>query len=376
MRRTHAERPASVLRNFLFGFSPNPRPMDFLPFHNISQEAPCVVVDSMHPDAAATLSHWRGAPVPDQFRADTSTEIVIKALRAQDACMNLPFVSNNHFDIDGGLGVWAMINPELALIHAETLIQAALIGDFREYDPAHPSADRALKLVCWINEEEKSRFYEPFGEKNEAEASVPKYHYFLPLISAFLEDPDRFATSWQAEFDRVQADIQSLNERGSRILYPELRVLVVRHPEPLHYYALFQQSRAADLVLMQFSDQRYELEYKYTGWVDTADRRQFPRLPFDALADRLQQLEKEALTWWGNSVMDTGPSMRLGGEQLTKAERFAHPYEREIRSSSIDPDRMLEEVLAFYRRAYQKIGPASRWSWADMRKAAVSAGLI
>ncbi len=343
--------------------------MEFLPFSQIDAHKPCAVVDSRHPAAAATLSHWRGAAVPEYLRADTSTEIVLRALGRRHPSTQLPYVSNNHFDIDGCLGVWSLIHPSLALANADVLTQAALIGDFREYDPAHPAADLALKLVCWINHAEKRHFYVPFGDKQEAVACLEKYAYFLPLIANFLKNQVEFKEQWQGEYQQVKEDLASLEANGTREMLKDIRLLRICHPRPLHYYALFHASAQADMVLMQFSEQRYELEYKYSTWVDTTTRSIFPRLSFGPLAARLNARENSALQWQGQSIMDTGPSLRLGGKELTKAARFAHPFEREIHSSSIDPESLMQEITRHYREAYAGIETRTRWTWAGMRSA-------
>jgi hypothetical protein len=46
--------------------------------------------------------------------------------------------------------------------------------------------------------------------------------------------------------------------------------------------------------------------------------------------------------WVANSLTDTGPLLRLQrrGENLTKAQRYGHPFERPVYSSSIPPRKM------------------------------------
>lgn len=349
--------------------------MIFLPFHDISRENPCAVVDARHPEAAATLSHWRGAEVPDALRADTSTEIAVKAAIAGHPSSKLPYVSNNHFDVDGCLGIWALLNPLLAAKYKDVLIQAAQIGDFREYLSEHPASDLALKLVCWINALEQERFYRPFGRKEEAVTCIPKYEFFLPLIGEFLNNPEQQRSIWQPEYDQVMTGLDQIKSQGQALLVEDIRLLIIEVPEPIHYYALFSQFSSVDLVLMMYADNRYELEYKYTGWIDTVSRNQFPRLPFDRLVSRLNELETSPLSWWGNSMMDTGPSVRLGNPDISKEMRYAHPFEREIHSSGISPIAMKEEIIHFYREQLHHISPQNQWTWQQMRDAAERVGL-
>ncbi|MEO0472248.1 MAG: DUF6687 family protein [Bacteroidota bacterium] len=340
--------------------------MRFLPFHDIRQHKRVVVVDSRHP-LALMLSHWRGAQNPTGLEDDTSTGIVLNAIRTRHDSLSYDWVSNNHFDIDGFLGVWAMLYPEKALVHESTLREAALIGDFREYNPAREGADAALKLVCWINHLEKTHFYQPFGEKDEARSCVPKYHYFLHRLAAFLDEPTRFEADWQEEYQMIQTHCQQLTRSE---IDTDIRLLRVEAKEPLHYYALFGQSREADMVLSQYSGNRYELEYTYTSWVDTAHRLHFPRLHFDPLAQQFNQLEENGC-WVGDSIMDTGPQLRLErkGDQLSKAARYAHPFEREIHASSINPTTFAKMIRDFYHEKLAFLSPMRKWTWAAMRSA-------
>jgi hypothetical protein len=61
-----------------------------------------------------------------------------------------------------------------------------------------------------------------------------------------------------------------------------------------------------------------------------------------------QQLDVQ---WVANSLTDTGPLLRLQrrGESLTKAQRYGHPFERPMYSSSIPPRKMqVSLVLDMY----------------------------
>lgn len=330
---------------------------EFLPFRNIrSHFSDTVVVDAHHPKVPA-LSHWRGAATFPEFHADTSTGIVLNALAADHPVTRRPYITNNHFDVDGFLGIWALFEPELALQHRVLLEEAAEIGDFREYDPARPQSDMALKLVAWINEAERQHFYRPFDARMEIRDCPPKYAYFLPQMCAFLADPDAFSSYWQPEYERVQADVQQLASQAGAILRIDaLRLLVVRTSDPIHYYALFGQSRECDMVLSIYDHHRYELEYKYTTWVDT-HRLSFPRIDLAPLADLLNAEETSEHSWTADRRMDSGPILRLAGDTLTKAERFDHPYLRPIHSSSWSPEHLFHAIDTYYANAYHNILP-------------------
>ncbi|GAA3955770.1 DUF6687 family protein [Hymenobacter algoricola] len=350
----------------------------FVPFAHLRRQ-PTIVVDSTASGAALVLAHWRGAPTPAALRDDTSAGSVLRALHAPATPgLAAPAVTANHFDIDGFIGVWSLLHPALALRHERLLRLVAALGDFRELDWAEPLARPALQLVCWLNAREQALFYPPFGapalRRREDEASAEKFAWFLPRFAAVLENPEAGRTDWEPEYRRVEAAmavVQSAATHSRR--YPESGLAVVETPAPLPYYALFGPTAGADLVLSLYEGQRYEFEYKYTTWIDLASRPTRPRLPLPALAAKLNALETSAHRWTCDGITDTGPLLRLAGDTLTKVQRYADPDQRPIYASSIRPEALEQEVVAFFRARYAAIAPRRCWTWAEIRAAGESA---
>ncbi|TGE08178.1 DUF6687 family protein [Hymenobacter fodinae] len=346
----------------------------FVPFSQLRQQ-PTIVVDSTGLGAALTLAHWRGAATPEALRDDTSAGSVLRALRAPaTGGLDAPAVTANHFDVDGFVGVWSLLHPELALRHEHLLRLTATLGDFRELDWYDPLADHALKLVCWLNAEEKARFYEPFGaparRRREDEASAEKFEWFLPRFQEILENPEVGRAAWEPEVKRVQQAVAHMQSTVTTTrAYPEIGLLVVCTPVPLPYYALFGSSGGFDMVLSLYDENWYEFEYKYTTWIDLESRSTLPRLPLSGLAACLNGQEQSPHQWTFDGVTDTGPLLRLDGKRLTKVQRYADPDQRPIYSSSIEPETLEQEVVAFFRERYARIQPRRYWTWAEIRAA-------
>ncbi len=345
----------------------------FVPFAALRQQ-PTIVVDSVGLGAALTLAHWRGAATPAALRDDTSAGSVLRALhRPETPGLEATAVTANHFDIDGFVGVWALLHPALALQHEALLRLVATLGDFREIDFAQPGAENALKLVCWLNAEEKARFYEPFGaparRRREDEASAEKFAWFLPRFADILNNPEAGRATWAPEYERVRQAVAIAQGPGTRRTdYPDAGLVVVRTPEPLPYYALFGPTAGFDVVLSLYDDQRYELECKYTTWIDLESRPTLPRLALAPLAARLNALEASGRAWAADGLTDTGPLLRLAGpRKLTKAQRYADPNHRPIYASSIAPETMEREVVAFFRAGYANVQPKKYWTWAEVK---------
>ncbi|MEQ8624041.1 MAG: DUF6687 family protein [Vicingaceae bacterium] len=337
----------------------------FIPFHSIKSEK-AIVVDGLHPKSLV-LSHWKGANTHPSIAADTSGEIVLNAIKENFQGIDTPSISATHFDIDGFVGVFALFYPELAMEYFDVLKQMAIIGDFREFESGNEAAETALKLCCWMNTVEKEKFYRPFGEKEEMELCVEKFNYFLPLFPRVLTQLDDFKADWAKEYEEVKEGLNQLATNGKVSRHLDLGLFIRETSNPIHYYALFSETSGFDMVLSCYSKNRYELECKYTTWIDLASRKSLPRINLKPLADKLNELEQNSFMWKVDKITDTGPILRLEKEKLEKADRYANPTEREIYSSSIDKNKFVELVLQFLTNAFQQIEPKGFWTWEEMK---------
>ena len=107
--------------------------MPFVPY-NHSRGIPNVIVDGTSNESTVlTLSHWRQSGTPEELLADTSAEIVFKYLDSPKYHVETDVVSNNHYDEDGLVGMFAFMNASLAQRHRDLLIDVAEAGDFGIY---------------------------------------------------------------------------------------------------------------------------------------------------------------------------------------------------------------------------------------------------
>ncbi|QCK13473.1 DUF6687 family protein [Mangrovivirga cuniculi] len=341
--------------------------MKFVPFHNIPEPEKCLAVDCTH-RKALPLSHWRGSSSPEDLHDDTSAAICLNAIET-GLTQEYKYVTNNHFDIDGFLGVWSVIEPELAIKNKQLIRQAALIGDFRELpDLTDPINDKALKLVCLINKIEKDHFYAPFEaqdqEDKESSACIEKYEYFLPRLKSYLNDINKYADYWKEEYDSV---LDGLTNITSNDYDESIRLTVIHAEKPIHYYSLFKETENSDMVLSVYPENRFELEYKYTTWVDT-NRLSYPRVDLTPLSEKLNALEKNPGIWAGDKITDTGPILRLSREKLSKAQRFDHPFSRPIHKSSIPKEEFLDIIRSFFEEAYGNVKPQNNYTWEEIKE--------
>lgn len=340
---------------------------EFIGLHHVKSRS-VIMVDGSYLPNALILSHWKELN-RQPFADDTSTGIVLNGLLQNPEIINdWQYVTATHFDIDGFLGVWAVFYPELALSYCHVLEHAAKIGDFREFEYQNSDAHEALKIVCLLNALEKKLFYPPFGTKQEAKSCVAKFEYFISRFSHMLTHISHYQKEWITEFEKVLSDCKILYSHYSSIQkYPAIGLTVIRTPKPLHYYALFGATIGTDIVLSIYPNNQYELEYKYTTWIDLVRRPTLPRVFLDKLASTLNQVETSGYRWAFDKITDGGPMLRLNNVSLTRQEKFDNPYTRNFASSSISSDEIEKIVVDFFEKAYRTVIPQKNWTWRDIR---------
>jgi hypothetical protein len=343
----------------------------FIPFHELNDRE-AIIVDGAH-SSGLILSHWKGQNKIEGIADDTSAGVVINAIIHNIPGLAHDLITATHFDIDGLVGVWSLFEPSIAVQYEKVLKAVARIGDFRELDLSREEDDTALKIVCWIDAEERNRFYPPFGDDHEMKACAEKFAWFLPRFADAVKDPDQYRNVWGRDYLRIKNDHEVIHGSASNIsVYKDIGLARIQTPDPVSYYALFSATHGSDIVLSMYSNNRYELEYKYTTWVDIVSRPTLPRIYLQPLCDQLNALETSGKKWFCDNINDTGPVLRIENSELTKAERFAHPTEREIFSSSIAPEIFEKTVIDFFAKAYKNIQPKKNWSWQEVRS--VSSG--
>src|SRR5687767_13123576 len=98
------------------------------------ENTPKLSVDGTVPNSVH-FSHWEGNETPEELKADTSTEIALNLVASphrDEFTRGIDLVTNNHFDTDGVLSVWTVLNGARALDFRDRLIPAAVAGDFSE----------------------------------------------------------------------------------------------------------------------------------------------------------------------------------------------------------------------------------------------------
>lgn len=306
----------------------------FLPYERAHEiAADDLIVCDCYYHRGLNLTHLYSERVPPRYRANTSTETVLNWLADESAVKpgaSARFVTCNHWDIDGMLSVWSVLNPDLALANRELLVAAAHLGDFREFDHRTTLGMQALRLCCILNRVEADEFCLPFGDLNDAtmefEVSAKKFEYFLPRFADWLRDPDAFVPLWRPEYDDVMRDIAAI-EAGEvaidEIVAPAISVVKTRRP--LHYYAIFSHVRGG-AVLTEISEPHYiEFEYRYETAVGRNDKTVMERCDLSDVATALNRNESAPGACWVFDNINEGGSMlrpEYSDKPLSREDRY------------------------------------------------------
>lgn len=314
--------------------------MRYVPYGPELEGVPNVIVDGLANAATVlALSHWPRSATPEALKADTSAEIVFNYLRSPAAHTlraNAEAVSNNHFDIDGLMGLWAMLNPEEALEHVELVIAIAECGDFERW-----SGEHAAKAVCALHgleNMESSPLFEMLAAIDDpGERMAYLYNEMFPFVPVLLRDIDSLEEFWRDEYERIIAG-RRLFEAGNAGLkeMPELDMAVFTLPEDVHPIAINERTQCSRVVLVN-EEFRYVVKYRYESWVEYQSREFPPRIDLDPFADFLQTFEGNPGYWKADDVASIVPLLRLQDE------------EEDIAASSITPGLFVNLLAQFLR---------------------------
>lgn len=322
--------------------------MKYVPYTKLTG-VPNVVVDgAAQEDTVLTLSHWPRNCSPAEFRADTSTEMVLSYLTMPGAdkryAPKVRVVSNNHFDEDGLCAVWAMIHPSLALQWRELLVDVATAGDFSTY-----RRPQAAKVVFTIRSHAGLHTL-PGAEKLQGDDGTgsAQYQALLPLLERFLEDTDRYGPYWDAEWSAMLRSKTAM-VTGQVELYeaPNVDLAVAQAPEALHPMVLYNQTQRLR-VLTALPGGYYQLRYRYETWVQFASRPVKPRVDLTPLLPRLQELEKSPVQWTFDGLSASSPVLQPVGSDGQPAP------------SSLKLQALVDELVAFFAR--EQDNPALQWN--------------
>jgi hypothetical protein len=313
-----------------------PRALQFRGYEELD-DTPHVMVDgSARSTSVATFSHWPSSPTPTWLARDLSAEIVLAYLRAVAGELPVPrgagaglsslvasvevaeAVTNDHFDEDGVMSVFAMVEPLAALAHAGLLVEAASCGDF---GVVHD--DEGAKVAFSL---------EPLAAAEGAEGTSDSYAAVLPVLPELLEHAERFARFWGDDFaaleegraalgdGRVQLDDSGTAGADLCVVRRNpvsgARLLGAEGGRPISEVAINSATPASRILC--FDGDRCELTLRYEGWVRYISRPIPKRPDLVPLAERLSAMEPAGIEWEAELVGTIIGHMAPAGEARTE----------------------------------------------------------
>ncbi|MBL8776373.1 MAG: hypothetical protein JNK12_10590 [Acidimicrobiales bacterium] len=298
-------------------------PLSYVPYAELAGRPNVIVDGSAAEGTVLCLSHWPGTPTPADLRADLSAQMAFRYLRSFDRHGDARLVSNNHFDQDGLVSVFALADPAAALAHEDLLTDVAAAGDFGTY--RFRDAARASMIIAAYADEARSPLREALA--GSADPSGLLYRTMLPMLLEVAAAPERHEDLW-AEEDACLTDSERcvVDEVGLEEV-PELDLAVFVVPEGapdagghrfggrwsagLHPMAVHNATRRGALLIAR--GRRYELVYRYESWVQVWSRPVRPRVDLAPLARRLDELEARGATWEADAPSGLTAGVRLAG---------------------------------------------------------------
>jgi hypothetical protein len=280
------------------------------------------------------LSHWPGIGSPSEFAADLSAEMAFRYLHSFDRHESARAVSNNHFDQDGLVGLFALVAPAAALVRRDELVEVARAGDFAV--TSSRTAARISMVLSAYADPQRSPL--PGLPDDYDDLTAALYDDLLGRLGELCDRPDSYRELW-AEEDATLTESEDALASGAVTIteVPELDLAVVQLSERaprkgghrfagqwvsgLHPMAINNATHRGALLTVR--GHHYGLAYRYESWVQFRSRPVRPRVDLALLAERLNAEEAAAggtARWAAQSVSALTPTLSPGsGEESSLA---------------------------------------------------------
>jgi hypothetical protein len=304
-----------------------------------------VIVDGSPTEGTVlSLSHWPHSVAPPGLQADLSAQMAFAYLDRFDLHGSAELVSNNHFDQDGLVSVFALINPDGARARRDLLIDIAAAGDFATYRSR--DAARISMVIAAFADADRSPL--TFGD---GDGTGGLYDELLGRLPELMDHPDRFRDLWADEDETLRASEELVRSGQVGIEEDaELDLAVCSVPpdapdagghrfggmwvDGLHPMAI---NNATDrFALLCVRGRRYEFTYRYESWVQYRSRRPRPRVDLRPLAAELTDAEPGRARWVFEGAETLSPRLYLADADESDFEfaTFRTCLERALRHAA------------------------------------------
>jgi hypothetical protein len=305
--------------------------MEFRFYNDKLAKKPKLSVDGLVP-TSIHFSHFKGNKTPPKYKADTGTEICLKV--AEDSSFDrerVPICSNDHYDTDGVLAVWAMCFPEDALLEREMAVRAAEAGDFHHY-----STDDAFCVDAAIEgyrHTAESPYRSTVATLDEAGADGYIYQKLSHMFPDLWQDLAKHTFLWEKPLADLHRNFDAFKSKQFTVKeHWDDWLSVVEGPFRPHPMAVdrFCQGRVFLLATPAAGGKgnAYAVDYAYYSWADTPGREKVAWVEFGPLAAALNEKDQGQGKWqtqWAgqgdtSALQYAGATGASTGSSLTTGE--------------------------------------------------------
>jgi hypothetical protein len=319
--------------------------MRFVPYADLVG-VPNVIVDgTTRKSTVLTLSHWPASVTPPELLRDLSTEVVFAYLHSPSHHVDVDAVSNDHFDLDGFMGVWSMVNPDDALANESTVAEVARAGDFSK-----TTDRRAARIAFTLG-----------ALRGDDEKPTQQFEQLLPRVGdllAHVEDHEDLWRDEDAQLDATQAALHDGRIAIDEDVELDLAVVTIDPALNLwgkHRYGLMDVAPCHPIPIHNATD-RFRvlyrhgewigLSYRFESWVQYQSRVPLPRVDLTDLAAELSAQDEHEwafafprsknppvpwLTSWKPTTIPFAELRERIEDALRRAEVTFSPYSTPMR---------------------------------------------
>jgi len=321
------------------------------------ENTPKLSVDGTVPNSVH-FSHWQDNETPAELKADTSTEIALNLVvsPARDSfTQGIDLVTNNHFDCDGVLSCWTVLNGERALEFKDLLIAAAEAGDFSEH-----SSDDGVRVSIAIQGAEQSSPNNDDGSplaqmlagremaSRIAENDALAYELVFPEVERLLKNVAAYEPLWRDGWKAVADALESFASGRSKVReYSDSKVSLVtlapdifhgggfsptRHSAPFTAISKYAHGELFLIGIPANGGWFYRLDYPYYSWAETVVRPPIARRDLTNSLDTLNEKEPNRNGQW-----------KADNREMTSAVKFLDEN-GSLAVSRLEPDQVVEAL--------------------------------
>ena len=301
-----------------------PVPARYCPYSQLGDQ-PNIIVDGKEQQATVlTLSHWPWNSTPEGLLRDTSTDIVFAYLDSPHHHVDIPLVSNNHFDEDGLLSMYALVDPANAIAHRELMIATSRAGDFAICTNMD-AAKLSFILAAHADPEFELLPAEIFTGSAASQVHG-LYSAMLEKLPALMRDIPDYKVYWEDELAHWQESERAIAEGKvviDEILDMDLAIVHVPEDMPVktvrryltkwqrsvHPFAVHNVTQCTRIVWIKGAS--IEMQYRYESWLQLASRKPLMRVDLAGLAEQLCDIETAGGGWVFEGINEVAPRLHL-----------------------------------------------------------------